>query len=85
METATQKALEAIKQKAIEKWGARWLVDLTRAWCDRYAIGGDTNQNYTNRASQFTRILAGKVPAVSLEKVAELASCVDLELSLQDR
>jgi hypothetical protein len=77
----TERFIEAIKAEAIKKWGEkRWVLELTRAYCEICQRHGDTTATVDNRRRSIARIF--EVKGCNLETAIALAQCVDCNFQL---
>jgi hypothetical protein len=83
-EEVTQRLLEAIKRRAVAKWGDRkWELELIRAYCNLYQTRGkpgDEKATIDNRRSQIRRIF--ETWSCTLETAIALAACVGCKVQL---
>lgn len=77
----TERFIEAIKTQAIEKWGEkRWVLELTRAYCEICQEYGDTTATVDTRRRSIARIF--EVKGCNLETAIALARCVGCNFQL---
>jgi hypothetical protein len=77
----TEKFIDAIKAQAIEKWGEkRWVLELTRSYCEICQEFGDKTATIDNRRRSIARIF--EVKGCNLETAIALARCVDCSFQL---
>jgi hypothetical protein len=75
-----QDALDQIEAKAKALWADRWLVEITRKYCELHD-GGDTIENFRNRRSTLGRLFDKRSPAAAT--LFNLAQCVGLTFELK--
>lgn len=77
----TERFIEAIKAQAIQKWGdKRWVLELTRSYCEICQEYGDTTATVDTRRRSIARIF--EVKGCNLETAIALARCVDCNFQL---
>jgi len=80
-EELAKRLLEAIQRRAIVKWGERrWLLELTRTYCQIYQAKGDEKATIDNRRKQIQRVF--EQWGCTLETAIALALCVGCRIQL---
>jgi hypothetical protein len=81
VETTTGKqVLDAIQQRAIERWGEKWLVELVKVYVKLTVANGDEGATVVNRRSHIER--AFKSGNCKLDTVLVLAAAVDCKFQM---
>lgn len=81
METATGKdILDAIRRRAMERWGNKWIAELVKAYVKIAIANGDENATVVNRRPQIERLFEAGI--CTLDKAIWLAAAVDCRFQL---
>ncbi len=80
METTARKILEAIQNRAQQRWGERWLLNLVQEYVKLAQANGDEKATTINRRPQIER--AFKVGSCTLDTAILLAASVGCRFQL---
>jgi hypothetical protein len=72
--------LLVVQAEAEKRWGKKWVLELTRAYCQICRDNGDEEANEHNRRRSIARIF--EVYGCNLSTAIALAHCVDCRIQL---
>lgn len=79
-EAIAKDILLVVQAEAEKKWGKKWVLELTRAYCQICRENGDEEANEHNRRRSIARIF--EVYGCNLATAIALAHCVDCRIQL---
>lgn len=75
-----QRLLRFIRLEAENKWGKKWVLELTRVYCEICRENGDLEANEHNRRRAISRVFEAE--SCTLATAITLAQCVDCQIQL---
>jgi hypothetical protein len=79
-EAIAKDILLVVQAEAEKKWGKKWVLELTRAYCEICRENDDEEANEHNRRRSIARVF--EVYGCNLPTAIALAHCVDCRIQL---